>query len=173
MRRIKLSVAASLDGFIAGPNGDLKWLFDDQDYGLSEFYGTVDTVLLGRKTYDGMVQMGMPSYPHMRNFVFSATKEPGARDGVEYVRENPATFCARLRQESGKDIWLVGGGTLAHTLIDAKLLDEIGVAVHPVMLGGGVPLFRTPYGQLDLELAECKPYDTGLVALSYRVKPAA
>jgi len=169
MRTLTYSVAASLDGYIAGSEGQVDWLFTDDDYGLTAFLETIDTVLIGQATYDFMVGQGFPSYPGLRNVVFSRTLRAEDHPEIEVVSGDPAPFVRALKQEAGAGIWLVGGGVVFRYLLDAHLVDEVVVAVHPILLGGGIPLLPRRDGMTDLRLREVVPYDTGLVSLSYQV----
>jgi dihydrofolate reductase len=174
MRRVRLRVAVSLDGFIADVHGSVDWLHrfhgdgKREDYGMTEFFREIDTILMGRRTHDFALSHGMSSYPGMENFVFTRSKPQGKRDGVEYVSGDPAELIAALRKKSGKDIWLCGGGDLAHQLLNEKLVDEIGVAIIPILLGDGIPLFVKGFPQTELRLINCKAYKTGLVSLLYQ-----
>ncbi len=169
MRRVKLFVAVSLDGFIAGPNGEVHWLFKDQDYGLRAFFETVDTVLLGRKTYDFMLRHVHKAYPGMRNVVFSRTPRRSDHPEVEWVSSDPAGFVAALRRQAGKDIWLCGGGELFAALLEAGQVDDLLLAVHPVVLGAGIPLFARRTRPVELRLERSEAFGTGLQILGYRV----
>ncbi len=112
---------------------------------------------------------GNAFYPGMKNYVFTTTKPSGIRDGVEYVCNGVESFADRIRSEPGKEIWLVGGGELVREFLQVQLVDEIGLTIHPRLLGGGVPLFPQPYPEMALELIRCEKYDTGLVQVLYRV----
>ena len=142
MRAIKLFIACSLDGFIARKDDSVDWLFHDNNYGMSAFYNTIDTVLIGRKTYDLMVRLGLPYYKGKTNYVFSRTKAGVEGEGIHYVSSDIGEFVESLRQRKGKDIWLVGGSVLIDSLLKRNLINEIILAVHPVILGEGIPLFR-------------------------------
>lgn len=173
MRSVKYFVAASLDGFIAGPNGEIDWLFQDGDYGMSAFFRSVDTVFMGRKTHDFGIEHGMPYYAGMKNYVFTRSGRTAESADVEYVSGDPTPIVEQLRQQPGKDMWLVGGGSLAASFFENGLVDEVLVAVHPVILGSGIPLVQSERLRVMLKLLSVKQYDDGLVALSYRVqKPA-
>lgn len=187
MRKVMLRVAVSLDGFIADANGGVDWLNRFQgngpreDYGMTKFFHSIDTVLMGRHTHDFALNHGMSSYKGMENFVFTRSKPPGKRDGVEYLAGDPADLIAALRQKPGKHIWLCGGGNLARQFLERKLIDEIGLAVIPILLGEGIPLFVKGYPETELRLANSQAYKTGLVSLTYerlqtprsrRAKPA-
>ena len=176
MRKVRLRVAITLDGFIADSNGGVDWLHrfhakhGRRDYGMREFFHGIDTVLMGRRTHDFAVSHGMKRYSGMDNFVFTRSKPPGERDGVEYTSGDPAELVAALRQKPGKDIWLCGGGDLASQILRCKLVDEISLAVIPILLGDGIPLFRKgAFADMHLQLVECQPYATGVVSLRYAV----
>ncbi len=172
-RRVKLFVGISLDGFIAGPNEEVDWLFTDRDYGLAAFWKTVDAVLIGRRTYDFMVRQGERSYPGMRNYVFSRTPRRSGQRGVEFVAGDPAEFVRELRGSAGKDIWLCGGARLFAHLLRHDRVDDILLAVHPLVLGGGIALFPPDGPRTPLELVRSTPYETGLVVLEYQVRRGA
>ena len=166
MRKIVLNIALSLDGYIAGSKGEFDWLFTDQDYGLKEFFASVDTALIGRKTYAVMMKLG-GAYPGMKNYVFSHRRTRMKKKNVTFVSEDAAAFVKRLKSEKGGDIWLVGGGELAHSFFEADLVDEIILSVHPILLGKGIPLFRRMGRRRDFKLLGCKTYSSGLVQLRY------
>lgn len=170
MRRVKLFIAMSLDGFIAGPKEEINWLFTDQDYGLARFYKSVDTVLIGRKTYDFMLRHGEKSYKGKQNYVFSRSRKVSDSPDVEYVSQAPATFVRQIRKSKGKDIWLVGGGKLFAYLLNRGQIDDIILAVHPVVLGKGILLFPGRSNNMQLKLISHKHFNTGLVILHYRVR---
>jgi len=135
-------------------------------------------MVMGRKTYDVTKQYAPKSksknaknpYGDMKSYVFSRTLEPGVRDGVEFVSEDPGKFVKRLKKQEGKDIMVFGGGDLARSLFEAGVIDEIGFNIHPVLLGSGIPLFHKMKNQIDLELIECRPFKNGCVYVLYRVK---
>ncbi len=172
MRRIKYFVANSLDGFISRRDGSVEWLFMDQDYGMTEFFGSVDVAVMGRKTHDKMLELSpqQPFYPGMKNYVFTRTKPHGIRDGVEFVSTDVESWAERLRGKAGKDIWLVGGGDLVRHFLEKRLVNEVGLAIHPRLLGDGIPLFPPPFPETELELLRFKQYPTGLEQLYYSVK---
>lgn len=179
MRKVKYRAAMSLDGFIADVNGEVEWLHrfhakhGRKDYGMSEFFRSIDTTLMGRRTHDFALSLGRKSYPGMEVFVFTRTKPPGKRDGVEYLSTPPAELIASVRKKPGKDIWLCGGGDLAAHLLKDKLIDEISVAVIPILLGDGIPLFQKSYSMADLQLINCTPWETGVVVLTYAANTGA
>jgi dihydrofolate reductase len=173
MKHVKYFVAASLDGYIAGSDGGVDWLFGDQDYGFADFLESVDTVLIGRSTYDFMLQHGYPAYEDKQNFVFSATLPPENHPLVTVVSDDAAAFVRSLKDAGGRDIWLVGGGRLFRALLEAGLVDEMIVALHPRLLGRGIPLLPETRFSTGLELTDVLRYETGLVTLSYRVAPTS
>lgn len=136
----------------------------------ADFWKTIDTVLMGRKTYEAAARFGQASgYPGVKNYVFSRTLQEERR-GVTVVREDAAGFVRRLKEQEGKDICLMGGGELARSLFEADLIDEIGFNIHPVLLGAGIPLFHPMSRQINLELKECRAFKNGCVYVTYRVK---
>jgi dihydrofolate reductase len=140
---------------------------------MTEFWKTIDTILMGRKTYEVGLQLSKGKsnpYPGIKSYVFSRTLKESADGGAEIVSKDAARFVRKLKSEEGKDICVMGGGEFAKTLFEAKLIDEITFNVHPVLLGKGIPLFHEMKRQINLELLDCKPLKNGCVVLSYRVK---
>jgi dihydrofolate reductase len=171
MRKIILQVAVSLDSFIEGPNGELDWCFTDQDYGMKDFFKQVDTVFMGRKTYELMLTMGddaTAGFPKFKEYIFSTTLNE-VNDGV-VIRDDVPLQVEKIKNENGKDIWLFGGGSLTTSLMNLKLVDEIWLAVHPVILGGGKPLFENLNERVNLDHLDTKTYSTGLVFSKYAVR---
>jgi dihydrofolate reductase len=172
MRKVILSLAVSLDGFIEGPNGEYDWCFTDQDYGITELVNRVDTIFMGRKTYELTMKMndiGIEGFSKLINYVFSTTLEK-VSDGAILIKKNSKAEIERIKNEEGKDIWLFGGAGLTASLISLGLVDEISLAVHPILLGRGTPLFRDIQSRVKLKLTDTKTYSTGLVSLTYRIK---
>ncbi len=172
MRKVKYFVANSLDGFISRQDGSVDWLFMDQDYGMGEFFKSVDVAVMGRKTYGKALELspGKALFPGMENYVFSRTKPEAAQGPVQFVSEDVRSWVESMREKPGKDIWLVGGGELARQFLQHRLINEIGLAIHPRLLGEGIPLFPQPYPETELELLHCKQYLTGLLQVFYKVK---
>ena len=169
MRKIVLGVVVSLDGFIEGPNGEYDWCFADQDYGLSDFYKRIDTAFLGRKTYEMTLSMSDNSgggFPKLKEYIFSTTLDK-VKDGVTLIKGDVKTEIEKIKKEKGKDIWLFGGAGLTTSLMNLGLVDEFSLAVHPVLLGGGKPLFKDLINRISLTLLDTKTYSTGLVSLTY------
>jgi dihydrofolate reductase len=173
MRQVLYRVAASLDGYIAGPNGEVDWIIHDPSVDLASVYDSVDTVLLGRRTYELTHQPGAPPWPRgWRIYVFSRTLKPADHPGVTVVSTDAGRRVAALRAESGRAIWLFGGGSLFRSLLEAKQVDQIEIAVIPVLLGGGIPLLEPGSPLTRLGLEGVQKYPTGILGLRYRI-PAA
>src|SRR5688572_28986407 len=152
MRRVRFSVAMSLDGYIAGPKGESDWIVMDPDIDFGALFKEFDTVLLGRKTYEATRgQEGGEGMPGMQSYVFSCTLRQADCPGVK-VSDNPRQTVSELKAAQGKDIWLFGGGSLFRSLLDLGLVDAVEVAVIPVLLGGGVPLLPHPAKLATLKL---------------------
>jgi dihydrofolate reductase len=174
MRRVLYRVAASVDGYIAGPHGELDWIVRDPAVDLAKVYESVDTVLLGRRTYELTRQPGAPPWPPgWQIYVFSRTLRPEEHPGVTIVRADSGTRVAALRAAPGRGIWLFGGGSLFRSLLAAKQVDVVEVVVMPVLLGGGIPLVETGAPQTRLALEHLERYPSGLLRLRYRVPDAA
>lgn len=174
MRRVLYHVAASLDGYIAGPRGEVDWIVHDSAVDFAQVYRHVDTVLLGRRTYELTRQPGAPAWPQgWQIFVFSRTLAPEEHPGVTVVRLEAGPRVAALRAAPGRDIWLFGGGSLFRSLLTAKQVDLVEVLVVPVLLGGGIPLLEPGAPLTPLALEQVERYPSGLLSLRYRVPGAA
>lgn len=167
MRRVRYSVAMSLDGYIAGPNGEHDWIVMDPDIDFASIFEEFDTVLLGRKTYEMTRRQPGPEMPGIESFVFSTTLQQVDCPGVT-VSNDPATTLDKLKSQPWKDIWLFGGGSLFASLLELGLVDTVEVAVIPVLLGDGVPLLPQAESFTKLKLIENSTLEsTGTVALTY------
>ena len=175
MRKVTFGVANSLDNYIAREDGAVDWLMWTSEVAgvTAEFWKTIDTVLMGRKTYEVALQHSKGKknpYPGVKSYVFSRTLKRAEDPSVEVVRGDAAAFVAELKRGEGKDICVMGGGDFARTLFEAGLIDEVGLNVHPVLLGSGIPLFHRMGRQIDLELLDSKTFRNGCVYVIYRVK---
>lgn len=170
MRRLVYSVAASLDGFIAGPQGEYDWIVQDPAFDFAALWERFDTLLMGRRTYE--VAIKRLDFLHSMGkkiVVVSTTLEPAMHSGATILAENIPDAVAKLKAEPGKDVWLMGGGALFRGLLDAGLVDAVEVAVSPVLLGSGVPI--VPVGvRHSLHLVESKQLPSGIVTLSYTAR---
>jgi dihydrofolate reductase len=178
-RKIITYVATSADGYIARPDGDVEWLNRrprKEDYGMRQFYESLDTILLGRKTYDWALNYfrkigktkGMFDASR-KHYVFSRTPPQPAADGVEFVSEAVTTFARRLRAAPGKHIWMMGGGELIASFLDAGEIDEFDIHVIPVFIGEGIPLVAPRHRDVRLRLKASRKYPDGVVRLRYEV----
>ena len=169
MRKVILSLAVSLDAYIEGPNGEYDWCFTDQDYGLSDFFKRIDSMFIGRKSYELTLTMGeeaMPGFPRLTEYVFSTTLKE-VKPGAILIKGDIEKEVKRIKNEPGKDIWLFGGANLTTSLLNLGLIDEISMAVHPILLGSGKSLFGKLNKRIPLKITDTKTYSTGLVVLTY------
>ncbi len=170
MRHIRYSVAMSLDGYIAGPNGENDWIIMDPDIDFNAFISQYDTLLIGRGTYEPMVESGRVGMPGMKAYVISSTLRQEDHPHVTIISENVNERVAALREEAGKDIWLFGGGILFQSLLDAGLVDGVEVAIIPVILGEGIPMLPSALNHAKLQLTSHRIFEkTGTVLLTYTV----
>ena len=175
-RKIIVELAISADGFIARRDGSVDWLDRPRpkgDYGMGEFVKSIDTILMGRKTYDKGIEMGMKDSgfgPRVKNFVFSRKPQKNLLQGFESVSEPIQDFAQKLRQQPGKNIWMMGGGELIAAFLDEGEIDEFRMHVIPVFIGEGIPLIAPGKRTVELELLSSKSFEDGVVELNYRVK---
>lgn len=173
MRKIILGVAVSLDGLIEGPKGEYDWCLTDQDYGMTEFMKRIDTIFYGRKSYElmlGMEHSGEQNpFIKTKSYVFSNTiTKPYADAGI--ISGDIIEKVNTLKQQPGKDIWLWGGASLVTSFLNAGLIDEMNLAVHPIVLGSGKALFSNMDGRKHFVLKSSEAYSSGLVMLTYEAK---
>lgn len=166
-----MNVAVSLDGFIEGPNGEYDWCFTDQDYGMSTFLKNIDAVFYGRKSYEMMMRTdssGENPFSGFKNYVFSETlQEP--YPNTTLISARFAEQVTDLKQGEGKDIWLFGGASLLDSFLQEGLVDQLSLAVHPILLGEGKRLFQQSSNRTQLTLVDSTAYSSGLVILLYEI----
>jgi dihydrofolate reductase len=179
MRIVTYGGAVSLDGFLAAADGSIDWLHFSKDVQevMRSYWKDVDTILMGRKTYAVTApqekkakERKASSERSMRTYVFSRTLKAIDDPGVELVSEDAVEFVRRLKELPGRDICLMGGGELAQSLMGAGLIDRVGLNIHPILLGSGIPVFRDAGGRVRLSLTECRVMDGGCVLATYDVQ---
>jgi len=174
MRKVTFGGANSLDNYFARKDDSVDWLMWSNEAAsvMKNFWKTIDTVVMGRRTYEVALRTGAGggAYPAVKNYVFSRTIKQKPGSNVEIISEDAAEFVRKLKSQEGKDICVMGGGLLAKSLLEANLIDEIGFNIHPVLLGSGIPLFHEMNHQIDLELIDFKAFKNGTLLVSYRVK---
>ena len=170
-RKLILYIAMSLDGYIARPDGDINWLSSverpGEDYGYADFVQTVDTVIMGRKTYDKVLSFGI-EFPHKDRQCYIITRQERPAEGniVFYAGSLP-DLVARLKNQPGGNIYCDGGAELATALRRADLIDTYVISIIPIMLGNGIRLFPNDCPEQKLQLVDCKTFESGLVQLHY------
>lgn len=172
-RKVVLFIAQSLDGYIATKEDSLDWLFKVEgkgDNGYSEFFKTIDTILIGKRTYDWIMKHEKGQFPYQNKdcYVFSRSPLDDTND-VKFVNEDIVNFTHNLKKGSGENIWIVGGGDLLHTFLKEKLVDELILTIAPTIIGEGIPLFKVGDYQLDLSLQRTRTFNQ-FVELHYVVK---
>ncbi len=168
MRKVVLNLAVTLDGFIEGPRGEYDWCLTDMDYGMSEFHERIDTIFMGAKSYVALVAFGAP-YPQYKVIVASRTPNYATFPNVTFVTDDVAESVRKLIREPGKDIWLWGGANLFQYMLQEKLVHEMILSIHPLILGGGLKLYPELLNRKNLKLTNSVTYPTGLVQLTYTI----
>ncbi|OIN59875.1 dihydrofolate reductase family protein [Arsenicibacter rosenii] len=171
-RNVILFIAMSLDGYIATPNDGLEFLSiveqEGEDYGYGAFVQGVDTVILGRKTYDKVMTL-VSEFPHANKNTYIITRTPREAIGsVQFYTGNLIELVTRLKQEAGKDIFVDGGAEVVHEMLTAGLIDEFYISVIPILLGDGIPLFKPGFAKTNLTLISAKSFEKGLTQLHYK-----
>jgi dihydrofolate reductase len=172
MRKVILGVAVTLDGFIEGLNGEYDWCLTDQDYGMSEFLDRIDSIFLGRKSYELVLEVEKKDpaahnpFREHKHYVFSNSLR-SVSDGMILISGDVKTKVNEIKSKAGKDIWLFGGASLTTYFINEGLLDEMWLAIHPILLGSGKKLFSDINRQIKLSLLDSKTYSTGLISMTY------
>jgi dihydrofolate reductase len=171
MKKICYAVAASLDGYISGPTGEADWIIIDPEIDFEALAKRFDTVLMGRRTFAAMEKMGQGPMSGMETFVFSRTLEPRKYPNVTILGDKAEETVAALRAKRGKDIWLFGGGSLFRSLLAARLVDTVEVAIVPILLGHGIPLLPSLATRTGLKLIKHRVFKkTGIISLEYSVE---
>lgn len=174
MKKLRYNVAASLDGFIAGPDGAYDWIPEDPSIDFGALFSEFDTALMGRRTFETLLKQGTGGVlPGIRTVVFSRTLRATDHPAVTVVSDDAVAAVASLKAAPGKDIWLFGGGSLARSLLDAGLVDMVEVSVVPILLGGGIPLLAPGRQSPPLGLTDSPALPSGIVRLSYSVRNEA
>ncbi|MBS3991788.1 MAG: dihydrofolate reductase [Erysipelothrix sp.] len=174
-RKVALYIAQSLDGYIARENNDISWLSvverDNEDYGYDDFVKTVDTVFMGRKTYDKVLSFGI-EFPHKGRRCYVLSKKlTGADENVQFFNGNIVDLVTKIKNEEGKDIFIDGGSEVVREFRQHDLIDEYVISIIPILLGKGIRLFSETDSENNLKLVDSKTFDSGLVQLKYeRVK---
>ncbi len=161
MRKIILNIAASLDGYIAGPRGEVDWIFRD----FSEIKKNIDLILMGRKTFDALE--GPWPYGKVLGHVFSRKLQEKSHENVVWVSEDLKRHILDLKKSEGLDIWLLGGGEIIREALKHHLIDEMTISIHPVLLGKGIPLFPPGFENSTVHLKKAESFPSGLVRLYY------
>jgi len=173
MRKVTFGGACSLDNFIARKDDSVDWLMwtDEVNEIMQSYWATIDTVVMGRRTYEVALRSGSDgSSPGVKTYVFSRTIQKPDTENLIFVSEDAASFVKRLKEEDGKDICILGGGVLAKSLFEADLIDEVGLNIHPIILGSGIPLFYDMSHQINLELVKLQQLSNGCVVVTYQRK---
>ena len=174
-RKIIVNLATSADGYVARPDGDLDWLTERPApkgfYGLPEFERSTDAKILGRKTFDRSVQMGARFGAGAVHYVFSRRPPPASQPaGVRFVTESIGAFADKVRTEAGKNVWLMGGGEIIASFLDADAIDEFIVTVVPTFIGEGIPLLAPRHRDVKLRLLAVREFPDSVVQLHYEVR---
>ena len=175
MSKIILYIASSLDGFIAGRNGDISWLdayqVEGEDYGYSEFLKAIDIIVMGSKTYEQVLNFGSWPYEGVKTYVMTKRQlEPVDKAKVKFYSGDLNSFVPGIKRESHKNIWLVGGASLSQSFLKHNSIDEMILSIIPVILGDGISLFRRTQEEFRLELLRSGSYDNGIVQLHYKLE---
>jgi dihydrofolate reductase len=174
MKKLICYIATTLDGFIARPDGNIDWLTsipmeEGNDYGYAEFMAGIDTTLMGNATYEDVLSMGEFPYVGLKNYVFTRKTNHPPAEHVEFVSGDIAAFVRGLKEQEGKDIWLVGGGKINAVMLEAGLIDELIVSVIPQVLGRGIALFEGANAEAKLTLVSHKVFPNGIVQTKYTI----
>jgi dihydrofolate reductase len=176
MRKIILYIAVSIDGYIAGPDGEIDWLHsidnpDNNDFGYAKFYKSIDTTIMGNSTYKQILSFGVDfPYPEKTNYVFTKNNSESDTDDVKFVNSDFEKFVIDLKNSSGKNIWLIGGGKTNSFFLNNNFIDEIILTTIPIILGKGILLFDGKVKPYDIEINRLKNYKNGIVQTVFFLK---
>jgi dihydrofolate reductase len=171
MRKIRYLVAMSVDGYIAGPNGEADWIGIDPEVDFAAIWAQFDTLLMGRRTYEAAAKrLGEKAFEGIKSIVFSRTLKQEDHPEATIVSELKAHWVQALKNQSGKDIWLMGGSELFRSFLDSGFVDSVEVTVIPVLLGSGVPLLSPPYSPAKLNLSAHRVHRSGRLSLAYEIQ---
>jgi len=172
MENITIYIASSLDGYIARKNGSVDWLSvvdgSGSDYGYHAFYDSVDALIMGSKTYQQVLDFGEWPYPGKPSYIFTRQALKSSRDDVIFVSEDPLYVIRKLEAQGMKRIWMVGGAEIIASFIKSGLIDEYIISIVPILLGEGIPLFKAPLPEMNLEVIESTLYSSGLLQVHYK-----
>lgn len=170
MRKVILFIATSLDGYVARRDGSIDWLYTEGDFGYQEFLASIDTTLMGGVTYREVLGFGEFPYKDgsIKNYVFTRRPESMPGEYVEFVSSDIPEFVRALKQQPGKNIWLMGGGQINTVLLNAGLVDEMRIFLHPVILGDGIPVFAPPVRESWFTVEDAHVHERGLTELRLR-----
>lgn len=171
MNRVILYIATSIDGFVAGPNDDISWLFryNDVDYGYDEFFSGIGAIIQGRRTYEVEVKNRWENAHPVPTFVLShhLPEQRPQRSDVVFTSQDISKVLEKARQSTSKDIWIEGGANVAQQFLDRGLIDEIVLSIVPIVLGSGIRLFGNTHRPIEFSLGKVRQFDKGLVQLTY------
>ncbi len=177
MKKIKLYIAVSLDGYIARPDGDLDWLLTypmhtGAEYGYKDLMDSIDTVIMGNLTYQELIVMSI-DWPYKDKSTYILTRYKNnlpPKENVTYLTDDVIETIHQLKQQEGKDIWLMGGGQVITLLLNHDLVDEMQISYVPVILGEGIPLFPNKPKESKWELVNSTAFDSGILKVDYKRK---
>lgn len=170
MGKLRLFIASSLDAYIARPDGSVDWLFTDGDYGYKDFYDSIDIVLMGRKTYEQVLEFGDYPYADKDSFIFTRRDIISSQnENVRFISKDIVGFTESLLRSQSDDVWLVGGSQIIKIFLEHDLIDDIIVSIHPIILGEGIPLFDHIKKEIHMELVNHVSFESGLVQMHYSI----
>lgn len=167
MRKLSVFISMSADGMIARSDGRTDWVLSDQDYGFSTFFKDVDTLIMGRKTFEKCLSLGPWPYDNLKTYVFSKSLDNQFGESISIIKRDPPTFTEELKEKAGKKIWLVGGAEIIRGLMKENIIDEIILNIHKNILGEGIPLFPLNMHSIFWTLQSSQEFPSGLIQTRY------